>query len=99
MRDDKYVVFKRKDWESLKEGQFGRQYSAAERFSVPDAVVIRKQDIFAAPGLFSYANAIQSAVEILQANMIDTSKLQEIADYFHEQGIEAQHVEYRKIPD
>lgn len=69
--------------------------------AVPDAVVIRRQDIFAAPALEAYANAITCVIDVL-SNQSDpsgkTKDLRDIADYFHEQA-EKSYDGTRKLPD
>lgn len=66
-----------------------------------DAVVIRRQDVFAAPALEAYANAIVCAIQIAgQGSSLNGSSiaaLQEIADYFHEQA-EKSYGSDRKLP-
>lgn len=116
MLDDKYVVFKRDDYDrflnSLIKGHSVMaapipaatwSWSAAGIRPQPieDAVVIRRQDVFAPPALDAYANNIYSATEILR--MWDTDadvvkQLQSIADYFHEQAVASWETE-RKLPD
>jgi len=78
----------------------------AEAACLGDAVVIRRQDVFAAPALEAYANAIQCVIDALQQvgithdgnapSMVD--HLRETADYFHEQA-EKSYGEQRKVPD
>lgn len=71
---------------------------------VEDAVVIRRQDVFAPPALDAYANAIQCAIELLakdasEPHTFETmGRLQIIADHFHDQAAKAW-TEPRKIPD
>lgn len=68
---------------------------------VEDAVVIRRQDIFAPPALDAYSNAMQTAIEVLTnggAPSGRTENLQKIADYFHDQAAKAW-TEQRKLPD
>ncbi|HET7110129.1 MAG TPA: hypothetical protein VFI41_04615 [Gemmatimonadales bacterium] len=88
--DNKYIVFNRKEF--MAEGM------APE---IEDAVVIRRQDIFAPPALDAYANAIQTCVEVLTNGTQPTGRaamLQEIADYFHTQA-QKSWAEQRKLPD
>lgn len=72
---------------------------------VHDAVVIRKQDIFAAAGLFGYANAIQTVLEIAEqlpgdaAHLAKWEELESIRDYFFEAATEAQQLKGSHIPD
>lgn len=75
----------------------------AEAMELHDAVVIRRQDVFAPPALDAYASAIQVVIEMLgQCIPIEEnlalSGLQDIADYFHEQAAKAWN-EQRKVPD
>jgi|SRR5688572_12790160 len=73
----------------------------AEEYALGDAVVIRRQDIFAAPALEAYANAITCVIDVL-TNQSDPSgksmDLRDIADYFHEQA-EKSYEGQRKLPD
>jgi len=71
---------------------------------VEDAVVIRRQDVFAPPALDAYANAIQCVVEAMSTQASEPrtfqlmGRLQYIADYFHEQAAKSWS-EQRKLPD
>ena len=60
---------------------------------VPDAVVIRRQDLFASPCLATYANMIA-----LVARRVEDPELLAIADYFEDQAQLAAE-EGRKYPD
>lgn len=111
MLDEKYIVFKRSDWESEKEITVFGVLNGKE---VEDAVVIRRQDVFAPPALEAYANTIMASVEGMasiaeladgnldpdaykqSARMIQA--LRDIADYFHQQA-EASYATKRKLPD
>jgi hypothetical protein len=111
MENDKYVVFKSEDWSAF-EGAFDATTQNREPRLTPmlpmplmDAVVIRKQDVFAAPGLYGYAASIQTAIEVAQR--LDPSSLTEeeqwrleaLRDFFFEQGHEAAEHSPKKIPD
>jgi hypothetical protein len=72
MENDKYIVFKAGDAvynattgkyeiEAIKEG--------GESAVLHDAVVIRPQDIFAGPGLSAYAASIQTAIDLIKAEI------------------------------
>lgn len=65
----------------------------AEAHELDDAVVIRRQDLFAGPALHSYASSIAIA-----SKLSDERKLQPIADYFHRQAVLAD-AEGWKLPD
>lgn len=97
--DDKYIVFKRADW-------FGQDGFVPEE--IQDAVVIRKQDIFATSALFAYAGAIRTSIEILEDTLKDNdpeyfsilaARLNHISDYFMSAGEEASKHPHRKVPD
>lgn len=95
--NDKYVVFKREDFERLMDEDRPHMYAAA--LEVEDAVVIRRQDLFAGPALSSYAHSIAIAVKVAENPKNDQVKaLRRIADYFHEQAILAD-AEGWKLPD
>lgn len=109
--DDKYVVFRREDLFQML-GQFlprGNEdcapvaedmVKAVEATLLPDAVVIRRQDFFAAPALHTYANSIGLAARLAHAapEQKVAKRLQSIADYFHEQAVLADEEGF-KIPD
>lgn len=111
MENDKYVVFKREDWQAIKasldRSVGGGPYEQGQIAPLDDAVVIRRQDIFAGPGLFAYANAIQTAIDLLKTEQNDATwfhpsderRLEELRDFFWEQAMMASHEEVKKIPD
>lgn len=98
MDNAKYIVFKRAEFDQWlinhPSDLLGKDGNYAV-VPVPDAVVIRRQDVFAPPALDAYANSISIALEISEA---PNTHLQVIADYFHEQACEAWQTD-RKIPD
>ena len=99
VRDDKFIVFKRAEWEA-----FWSDSPVLDEPPAPveDAVVIRTGDVFAAPALHSYAASI--AVAAKMGRNLDPQQhpefanLQRIADYFHERAVEADG-RYSKVPD
>lgn len=110
----KYIVFKRDDYDELigdaDEKEDGHVVSALidqlDRVWLRDAVVIRRQDLFAAPALDTYANSITIAIDVLTkcqpGGEDDTDvvkRLQEVADYFHEQAQKSWETQGRKLPD
>ena len=115
MGNSKYVVFKRENFDlwlaAMPEwGGVSRSPEAQDTVdmvmkTVPpeleDAVVIRRQDVFAPPALDAYANAIQVVVEVLTNGTSPSGRsaeLQKIADYFHTQAQLAWDT-VRKLPD
>src|SRR5262245_41630436 len=119
VKDEKYVVFKTaelKEWatkfhEGMRRAVYGDPNAAdgipsLMDLALPDATVIRAQDIFAGPGLTAYANGIMVAVMAMKAERSEagyndkvTDSLERIADYFHQRAEEAWETEYKKIPD
>lgn len=109
MANDKYVVFKK-----ATEGQDGWSPLYHAREALPDAVVIRTQDVFAEHGLRAYAGAVVTAMDILttEANNAHewcskehaaevrekVSELQRLADYFNDMA-DAAHAVTGKVPD
>jgi hypothetical protein len=106
---DKYVVFKIGDW--LDEWKQHEDSPEAEhiltdlqRHRIPDAHVIRGQDVFAAPALHSYAASIAVAMRVLESHngtgqfRKEIRKMQEAADYFHNAAVESEQIAW-KVPD
>ena len=97
--NEKYITFKRSEfnrwWGQGSVGGTIHDVPAPEELF--DAVVIRRQDLFASPCLFTYANMIA-----LVADNIDdrrqAAELMRIADYFHDQAVLAAD-EGHKLPD
>lgn len=92
VRDEKYIVFKRVD-----------NTGGINIYGEPleDAVVIRKQDVFAPPALDAYANSIMVVIEALKVTGSEPGlvpRLQKIADYFRAQAEDAYDMQ-RKLPD
>lgn len=85
VRDEKYVVFKREEWENYE------HEAAPLPVPIEDAVVIRRQDRFAGPALHAYAACIAMVAA-------EKPELMPVADYFHEQAVLADE-EGRKLPD
>lgn len=91
--DTKYVVFKKEEFKQwwLENG------SPTPPTPLEDATVIRGQDLFAAPALDSYANAIAIAMMVMPAGD-ERNSLSRVADYFHDRAQEARMIGY-KLPD
>jgi hypothetical protein len=111
MENDKYVVFKS---EELIEADKKHLVLGDLPEPLKDAVVIRLQDVFAGPGLFAYASAIQTAIDIMdmEAQMLSMHReetwstdprtrmqLEELRDFFAEQAQLAVDHPHKKIPD
>jgi hypothetical protein len=61
VQDSKYMVWKRMEMEQW----LADHPSPGLPSPVPDAVVIRRQDVFAPPAFDAYSNAIQCVIEAL----------------------------------
>jgi hypothetical protein len=80
--DEKYVVFKREDWQRFIEVE-GTMLSAEEPLTpLDDAVVIRTQDSFAAAGLSAYAHQIRGFINVCKTPGV------EVATYDRDNGTE-----------
>jgi len=101
---DKYVVFKREDWEQFCQGmgEDGVHYEGgagiyitdlADR-KVEDATVLRDQDVFAGPALHSYAHSIGIA-----GALTNDPRLLSLADFFHTRALRADECPAKKLPD
>jgi len=103
VRDSKYVVFKRDDYVNWFNSFPERAMpNGPGPYALEDAVVIRRQDVFAPPALDAYANSIRVALSMAmpsdEAGINIAARLAEIADYFHEQATLSWDTE-RKLPD
>ena len=96
MEDDKYVVFKRAEFERWV--KVVESYILEELTPLDDATVIRGQDLFAAPAFDVYAGSI--AIVLKFGGMTEEKRinLQRSADYFHERANESRAIAF-KIPD
>lgn len=96
---EKYVIFKVDEFRAWY-GQLsvgGTSHEIPAPFPISDAVVIRRQDIFAPPVLDAYASSILIALQ-LQEDPSKYAGLRAIADYFHQQATLAWNTQ-RKVPD
>lgn len=97
----KYITFKRADYDAIiiKDGpkMSAELKHVLLQSEVNDAVVIRRQDVFAGPALHTYAHSIALAASQF-ADGEQRKKLQDIADYFHEQAVLADEMR-GKLPD
>lgn len=107
--DNKYFVISKRELSRLQDNADRGQAGTAKDIlhalyanQIDDAIVIRKQDVFAPPALDAYANAIQCVIEaVKEVDGYDPKKiktLQRIADYFRMQAEDAYDMK-RKLPD
>ncbi len=87
MSDDKYLVFSCAN-------VTGNEYEPIGSFTaLDDAVVIRTHDVFAAPGLYAYAQNIQTIIELTEADEYDEGVwegLHHVRDYIMDRAAEAE---------
>jgi len=97
--DQKYITFKRETFlevcDKLRRGERFPQ-GFVEAWALDDAVVIRRQDLFAPAALDIYARTI-SLVAMREQDKDVKEELQAIADYFFRQATIAQDESY-KLP-
>lgn len=103
----KYVVFKKDEWDEAMASYLKRQQAQGYPVPLPDevedAVVMRRQDVFAAPAFRVYANSMAAAM-VVAAKLVapglhlQSETLSQIARYFQEQA-ELSELENRKVPD
>jgi hypothetical protein len=94
--NDKYVTFKREDFYTFLRTVPAHQqmiFDGVGELELPDAVIIRRQDLFASPCLATYASMIS-----MVAKGVGDPELLAIADYFEDQARLAAE-EGRKYPD
>lgn len=103
LRQPKYVVMKIDDWQEAWRKHFLITREEFEKLFLQDCIIIRRQDFFAAPALYAYANSIHVAIKAMKAdpagyNEEVVQRLSRIADYFmYEAGLAEE--EGRKVPD
>lgn len=104
MKDEKYVVFKRAEFDEFV-STHREVFEVADPWLFPnaleDAVVIRTQDLFAASGLYAYAHTIMTHIGLMDKTATGyarAGRLREIADYFFDRAREAEET-VGKIPD
>lgn len=103
MGNNKYAVLKLSDWNRVRRALWASGNSLAaemDRIVLPDAEVIRHQDITSAPIFYHYASGIQSLIELGTTTGIelDYENLRAIADHFHKAAMEAENHPHKKIP-
>lgn len=81
-KDEKYIVFKRSDWDAWTVGNEPPE-------PVEDAVVIRTRDIYAGPALHAYAHAAITTLEFLPERSPTRDTISKVIDYFISKAEEA----------
>jgi hypothetical protein len=92
VHDEKYIVFPRDKFKEMIEPR-AMNFATAEihrielmGLAINDAVVIRRQDLFAGPALHAYSNNMVMAARMISEGE-EQKRLLGIADYFHEQAV------------
>lgn len=109
---NKYITFKSCEFDKWLEGVHDMDVEQLP-LALEDAVVIRRQDVFAAPALYAYASTILSCVELMEAvmspqylgkvsigdtePMVRIDQLRELADFFAGEADTARQV-HGKVP-
>jgi hypothetical protein len=108
----KYAVLKWADWENLTAYELPYP-SAMTPLLLPDAEIIRKQDITSGPIFHMYANLILSYADLLTGDVGNfrprpsaasdeqLKHLQDVADHFHNAALDAENLPLisKKLPD
>lgn len=99
----KYTVIKTADLEAIISdvvihGQQKTVRNAIAAKRKDGATVILPEDLFAGPALHGYAAGIGVALNLLPPNHPDRPHLDALAQYFHDQALEADEKGY-KVPD
>lgn len=88
VKDEKYIVFKRSDWEEASQN-LG---SAWVPEPVEDAVVIRTRDIYAGPALHAYAHAAMTTLEFLPEGSPSRDSIDQVVNYFLDRAAQADQI-------
>jgi hypothetical protein len=99
--DDKYIVFKRSDFDGMVVDLSPTMTLLnLKDLAIEDAVVIRRQDYAAPHVLDAYGTFYTATAEILKEHGEEATakRLIKIADYFHQQALMAWDTQ-RKLPD
>jgi hypothetical protein len=96
MTEEKYITFKREEFEGWL-NHLSMLLDEARELSLKDAVVIRRQDLFASPCLATYSSMISMVANNI-SNPTQAKELMAIADYFEDQARLAAAEGY-KLPD
>lgn len=98
---DKYITFKRDEYDRWWDSRLPQDVPHLAELALDDVVVIRLQDRFSAPALFTYSSTVRTAAEVMAEAGVDeftVKQINSIADYFAEQGIKAAETP-GKLPD
>lgn len=99
MTDEKYIVFKRDEFEAWCKAEVEAATTLAYPLpvSLSDAVVLRHQDLLAAPMLGLYRDMLTLLIKTKDQE-VDPKELQKIADWMDQNAMEATETGW-KLPD
>lgn len=100
MDGNKYVVFKVEDFEAIAADKGTATRNEFMRKAIPDAVVLRRQDLTVPQTLYAYSSSLALVAKALamDGNRSVAERYQRTADWFHEQAELASEEAY-KLPD
>lgn len=111
IRDEKYLVFRRDEMDQWVTDTLAGLSPGEPPKEIQDAVVVRRQDIFAPAVLFGYASQVLGVTDIIGELVVEIEEketarelhemrqeLLKVWDYFNTQGQEAM-AQRRKLPD
>lgn len=100
MEDNKYVVFKREDFDRISTDKGTATRNEFLRSAVPDAVVLRRQDLTVPQTLHAYSHqlALVASALAMDGNQVVAQRYQRIADWMHGQAVLAEEEAF-KLPD
>jgi len=88
VKDEKYIVFKRSDWEEASQN-LGSAWTPEP---VDDAVVIRTRDIYAGPAFHAYAHAAMTTLEFMTEHSPIREEIDPVVNYFLDRAEEADRI-------
>lgn len=100
IKNVKYIVFNREE--------FNQWFTTLTELnivplSLDDAVVIRRKDVFAGPGLHAYAMAIQTALDLIDilgtVTQHEVEQLENLRDFFAHEAQLAVETPLKHLPD
>lgn len=103
MAKNKYIVFKKDEFQRWwsQSSVCQTQHEIPLPFILQDAEVIRHHDPNAAPLFFHYASAMETLVEMAQANSIpvDERVMLDAAEHFREASVKSQNHPNKHLPN
>lgn len=99
--EQKYVVFKKEDWDRIVGSTVEVPHWTDDQ--VHDCFVIRFQDVLAGPGLHAYAGAAQTFLEGMAVRAMGKGRVEESLEKVRDAAFEAANIAdnypNKKVPD